>query len=264
MKSNFHEKREQQLDRYQDLAAKALSESESRFKTAHDIGSCIPFGQPILVGHHSEKRHRRDLDKIDNNMRKAFEADEKAKHYANKVDNIENGTAISSDDPEAITKLKEKLEGMIKNQELMKAANKMIKSKKFSDAEKVAKLVEIGFSEKIAIQLMTPDPWIKRIGIPAYKFANNNGNIKRVRDRIAHLEKLNSIKSSEEMFGDIRLVVNVEDNRVQIFFPSIPAEPVRKELKSSGFRWAPTVGAWMAYLNTYKIYQAKEMLKKLI
>ena len=35
------------------------------------IADNIPFGQPILIGHHSEKRARRDKEKIDNGMRKA-------------------------------------------------------------------------------------------------------------------------------------------------------------------------------------------------
>jgi hypothetical protein len=33
----------------------------------------IPMGQPILVGHHSERRHRRDLERHDRNIRKAIE-----------------------------------------------------------------------------------------------------------------------------------------------------------------------------------------------
>lgn len=68
---------------------KAKRESDARFKAAKQIGDFIPFGQPILVGHHSEKRHRRDIERIDNNMRKSIEADEKAEYYANKVENAE-------------------------------------------------------------------------------------------------------------------------------------------------------------------------------
>jgi hypothetical protein len=42
----------------------------------------IPFGQPILVGHHSEKRHRRDLARIDSGMSKGFEEGRKADRLA--------------------------------------------------------------------------------------------------------------------------------------------------------------------------------------
>lgn len=41
----------------------------------------IPLGQPILVGHHSEKRHRRAIEKADNAMRKSVEETEKAEAY---------------------------------------------------------------------------------------------------------------------------------------------------------------------------------------
>lgn len=49
------------------LAVRAQShaaKSSAANARAEQISSFIPFGQPILVGHHSEKRHRRDLDRI--------------------------------------------------------------------------------------------------------------------------------------------------------------------------------------------------------
>ena len=78
--TDFEEKRQRKIARAQELAAKAEKESEQRFNVAQQIGSFIPFGQPILVGHHSEGRHRRDLNRIDTNMKKSIEADEKAKY----------------------------------------------------------------------------------------------------------------------------------------------------------------------------------------
>ncbi|HAO14890.1 MAG TPA: hypothetical protein DDE71_04930, partial [Tenacibaculum sp.] len=38
----------------------------------------IPFGQPILVGHHSEKRHRRTIEKAHRAMDKCLEESKKA------------------------------------------------------------------------------------------------------------------------------------------------------------------------------------------
>ena len=55
-------------------AERASAEADRRFGTADAIGSGIPFGQPILVGHHSERRHRAALDKIHSNMDKGVEA----------------------------------------------------------------------------------------------------------------------------------------------------------------------------------------------
>lgn len=60
--------------------------SDARRAAAEQIGAGIPFGQPILVGHHSEGRARRDADKIHSNMRKAIDAGDAARdaeHRAN-------------------------------------------------------------------------------------------------------------------------------------------------------------------------------------
>ena len=45
------------------------------------MASAIPFGQPILVGHHSEGRDRRYRDRIHNTFGKAFATMDKADYY---------------------------------------------------------------------------------------------------------------------------------------------------------------------------------------
>lgn len=71
------------------LAAKAErrgAESESRRAAAHRILDIIPLGQPILIGHHSERRHRRDLDRVDGHMRAAIEAGREAEGAAQRAE----------------------------------------------------------------------------------------------------------------------------------------------------------------------------------
>lgn len=65
-------------ERLEQRAAKAELEAERRFAAGRQIADGIPMGQPILVGHHSEGRHRRDLARIDSNYSRAFEASQKA------------------------------------------------------------------------------------------------------------------------------------------------------------------------------------------
>jgi len=69
-REDYAERKEARIDRLESRAAKAQSESAASYNTARSIMDHIPTGQPILVGHHSEKRHRRDLDKIDRNMQR--------------------------------------------------------------------------------------------------------------------------------------------------------------------------------------------------
>lgn len=63
---------EVRADAHEDKAAAAQDR-------AHAIGDMIPFGQPVLVGHHSEGRHRRDLARIDSAMCTAVEESGEAK-----------------------------------------------------------------------------------------------------------------------------------------------------------------------------------------
>jgi hypothetical protein len=46
------------------------------------IGARFEGGQPILVGHHSEKRARKDKEKMDNGMRKAVTMWERAEYWS--------------------------------------------------------------------------------------------------------------------------------------------------------------------------------------
>lgn len=60
--------------------------SEARHGAARQIADGIPFGQPILVGHHSERRARRDAERIHNNMRAAVDADAAARETARRAE----------------------------------------------------------------------------------------------------------------------------------------------------------------------------------
>jgi len=73
-------------ERMEERAERAENESDAQYKRSHAIVNNIPMGQPILVGHHSEGRHRGDLKKADNAMRKSCEADEKAAYYRNRAE----------------------------------------------------------------------------------------------------------------------------------------------------------------------------------
>lgn len=75
------ERAEARAERAEDRAEAAGKEWASEHRAADAISSFIPFGQPILVGHHSEKRHRRDLAKIDAHLGKAVDAAKRKEHY---------------------------------------------------------------------------------------------------------------------------------------------------------------------------------------
>ena len=151
---------------------------------------------------------------------------------------------ISSDMPDAIEQLQKKIDKAEERQATMKAANKIVKSKKLSEAEKISKLqTEVGFSEKISKELFKPDDFGNR-GFAGFELTNNNANIKRMKGRIKELESKRADTTKEVEFEGGKVVDNVEDNRLQIFFDDKPDVETRSKLKGAGFRWAPSVGAW--------------------
>jgi len=262
MKNDFESRKEKRISRYKELAEKNEDLSTQQFKRASEMASVIPFGQPILVGHHSEKRDRNYRAKINGLQDKAMASSNKAQYYAEKAAIAESNTSISSDDPQAIEKLTEKLEAMQQLQELMKAANKIIKNEKLSEAQKIEKLAAHNIKEKYAIELIKPD-YCNRTGFPGYRLTNNNANIKRVKDRISKLKSIEKLQSHEITINGVRIYMNVQANRLQMFFPGKPEDSIRTSLKSNGFRWSPSEGAWQRHISNSATYAAKEIANKL-
>src|SRR5258707_866849 len=60
----YEAKRAARIERMRARAKRLAHGAEAARDSARAIGAMIPFGQPILVGHHSERRHRRDLERI--------------------------------------------------------------------------------------------------------------------------------------------------------------------------------------------------------
>ncbi|QKW06961.1 DUF3560 domain-containing protein [Streptomyces sp. NA04227] len=80
------ERAEGRTERYEGYADNAASSSNARRARADDISRRFEFGQPILVGHHSEGKARRDAARIDTNMRKSFEDADRASHWQHRAD----------------------------------------------------------------------------------------------------------------------------------------------------------------------------------
>lgn len=82
--------REQRMsDRADALDAKAdryAASSDAAVAAADQISSGIPMGQPILVGHHSERRHRRDLDRMHRLHERSWDDDRTAREAARRAE----------------------------------------------------------------------------------------------------------------------------------------------------------------------------------
>jgi hypothetical protein len=150
--------------------------------------------------------------------------------------------------------LVDKIERLKQRQGAMKRANQLIRK---ADREGLA---DLGFSEETITRLFSQD-YAVRVGFPNYALTNNSANIRRLEKRLAAIQNAHDDETTEEQFpGGVRLVDNVEANRFQIFFPEIPSEEIRRELKRNGFHWSRTAGAWQRHRSNRATYLAKLLL----
>lgn len=244
--NDYEERKQARIDRLHEKADRARAESQSLFKQSTDMASAIPFGQPIHGP--ADRRYR---EKIGKKMEQSFAASDKADYYERRAEAAENNTAISSDDPEALAKLKEKLEDLQISQTRMKQINAYYKKNGTCRGFH-------GLSDELADKLVADiqyHPWDKR-PFAAYALANNNQNINTVKKRIEQLTVAKELGYQGWEFEGGRVVANADMNRLQIFFDAIPDEEVRRELKGRGFKWARSVGAWQRQLTDNAIYAA--------
>lgn len=259
---DYAERKAARIERLNARAAGKQAEANHRF-TKNDALLGVMAGTPILRGHHSEKRHRRDLERIDNDMRKGVEASKEAERLARAASAAESNSAISSDDPEAVTKLKAKLERLQLAQERMKLVNATIRkySKAGPDVIRSA-LLGAGFSPAEVTVALTPDMFGK-LGYPGYNLSGGTAEMTRVKKRIAELEaRAARTAPAEETIGDVRICE--EDNRVQIHFPGKPDERTRAELKRAAFKWSPRAGAWQRMPSAWSWHEARRIAQALV
>jgi Domain of unknown function (DUF3560) len=253
--NSYEEKQGARRARLLERAETKRREAKGHQRTADRMASVIPFGQRILVGHYSEGRDRRYRARIHGHMSKWIELDNYAKELERRAESVGTG-GISPDDPEAIDKLKAKVARFEAVQEKMKQANRAIRAKNEED------LKTLGFDEAQIAKLKTPD-FAGRIGFPDYALTNNGANIRRIKQRIEQLEKAGQVEAKEIQGEGYRLEQSPEENRIMFVFDAKPAEAVRQLLKSNGFRWSPTRGAWVRFLNGAGKAAANYVIQKL-
>jgi hypothetical protein len=239
---SYAERREARIERLRDRAERARREAEAHRARAAAIAAVIPLGQPILVGHHSERRHRRDVERIERGFERAHEARQRAAELERRAAAAERNQAVSSDDPDAVGKLRAKLESIEAERALAVRVNKAVRAK-----DPRAALAALGLSEPLIAAALEPDP-LGRRGIPSYRLTNLGAEARRLRARIAELEARAAAPVGEpQRIGEA--VISEEENRVRVVFPSKPAAAVIAELKGAGFRWSPSAGAWQRHAS---------------
>ncbi|MGE9553642.1 DUF3560 domain-containing protein [Erwinia amylovora] len=78
-------RQEERAERFEDYSDKRAADSARELDAVERLTSGIPLGQPILVGHHSERRARRAAQRVENGMRRAVNLFETAEYWQDRA-----------------------------------------------------------------------------------------------------------------------------------------------------------------------------------
>lgn len=163
---------------------------------------------------------------------------------------------ISSDDPQAIEKLKVKLARQEAFQQMMRDVNAFYRKNKTLDG-----CPSITQEEIESIKAEMSSQWhIEDKPYPSFMLSNNSAEIRRLKARIKKLEEQKAAPVADGWdFDGGSVVMCQEDNRLRILFDDKPESDVRDSLKQYGFRWSPKNKAWQRMLNDNACRAAKAL-----
>lgn len=145
-------------ERMENAAERQRRLSDEYYAKATKDRDFLVLGEPIKVGHHSEKRHRKAIENADKYMGKTCEAASKAEEYDNRAESLGEiaDNNINSDSPDSLDALRDKLAAQEAKRDKIKAHNKANKENKY----------------------------------PAYVLSNLGANIRETKRRLQLAEKL--------------------------------------------------------------------------
>lgn len=83
---NAQERAKNKADKYSDWANSSDAKSHAYYEKSNQHSDFLSLGEPIKVGHHSEKRHRRIIEQANDNMRKSVELLDKSDQHKGKAE----------------------------------------------------------------------------------------------------------------------------------------------------------------------------------
>lgn len=169
----YRERRERKAERLREWAEKRDAKADAAYAGVQSITERIPFGQPILVGHHSERGARADQRRIERGMDAFCENARKASEMRSRADNIEAQAkhAIYSDDPDAPERLCEKIAKLEAQRDAMKARN-----------------AEFRKTHRAELREMSAFQRDRAMPHPGYELTNLGATIRTTRKRLEQIE----------------------------------------------------------------------------
>lgn len=158
-----------------------------------------------------------------------------------------DGSSIQIDDPNACDKIQNKISGLEKQREDMKAINKLIRAYFKNGSSEISsenleefknKLrTEFNLDENEIVYLLKPNYSGKITGFARWELQNLGANIKRYKKRIGEVEKTNSVSIDHEFSNGIKVTIS-DDQKICIYFGFKPSEEIRNLLKEKSFKFS--------------------------
>lgn len=175
---------------------------------------------------------------------------------------------IPSGDPDAGARINAKIEALALSIDQMKAANAIIRrmEKAGADDDAMVKAVveQTRMPSETAMRGIVLAHWQTRRG---FDTTNSRAEIRRLQLRLQSLSRMQAkgtrSREIETKAGAIEIKENAEIARIQLLFPGKPDDQTRHTLKSHGFRWSPSQGAWQRHLNEAGRYAAQRVMQSI-
>jgi hypothetical protein len=255
-RQDYEERKQARIERLESAADKARSGSQAAAERSYNLTKDIPLGQPNINGALTGV-----MNKSRSAIAKSCELSDKAEYLESKLKAAESNTAISSDDPDCVEKLEEKVRTLKAEQEYAKALNAYYRKngtckgfRDLTDEQAAKRDMDIKNSYSFAQQ-----PY------PSYSLTNLNAKIKAAQTRIDAIKRVEAMPEEIIKYGDFcEIESNAETNRITILFYNRADDELVEKLKCNGFKWAYTEGKWQRLRTPYALRIAKQIISNFV
>ncbi len=241
------ERLQRRAERREAWADSARAKADARFDSARHALDGIEPGQPILMGHHSERHHRRALDRHDANMRAGVERQQMAERHEQAASTLRERleTSIYSDDTDAVEALEERIREREAQVERVKALNAAIRKEQRAGLTD-GWLDRIGASEqeRLAIRRNVEFDWRHEPTFAPYVLTNLRGRITADRKRLESIRARQKRTAEAEAAGGVTIkhVGTAPTEYAVVTFAEKPEREILDALRAAGYHWSS--GSW--------------------
>jgi hypothetical protein len=260
------ERLEARAARRREWSGKAEARSAQAFGAAARIADGIPFGQPILIGHHSEKRARKDAARIRSGMDRGCAESKLASHHESKAHGLEMQLerSIYSDDADAIEALEAKAKACDEGAALCNAINRAWR-------KGGRQAIAAGWGEAVAKRAeadCAQFSWLARKG--PMSATSDRAEARRCRERIREIRARRAQAEKADAAGGVVVVRHPPSSEgaeawATVTFAEKPDREVLIALRAAGYHWGG--GRWQGYADklpecvTELVERAEELRK---